>query len=133
MLLLALQWGSVDYGWQSPIVIGLLAGSGVVAILFCIWEWRVGERALIPFHLVSRRIVWTSTVHNSLLFVTNAVGSLYVPIYFQAVKGVSPSLSGIYMLPSIVSQLLSMVISGALGKSVLFFCPIVFIQCILVN
>ncbi|KAI0449644.1 putative MFS multidrug transporter [Xylaria acuta] len=123
MFLLALQWGSSDYGWNSPTVIGLFAGSSATAILFCIWEWRVGDDALIPFGLVKRRIVWTSTVQNSFLFITNAVGANYVPIYFQAVKGVSPSLSGVYTLPSIITQLLSTVISGVLLGRVGYYLP----------
>ncbi|KAI1345651.1 putative MFS multidrug transporter [Xylaria sp. FL0043] len=123
MFLLALQWGSADYGWSSPTVIGLFAGSGATAILFCLWEWRVGEDALIPFHLVKRLIVWTSTVQNSFLFITNFVGATYVPIYFQAVKGVGPSLSGVYTLPSILTQLLSIVISGALVGRVGYYLP----------
>jgi hypothetical protein len=116
MLLLALDWGSAEYGWKSPVVISLFAGSGVTLILFSIWEWHVGEKSLIPFHLVKRRIVWASTIQNASLFVSNFVGVTYVPIYFQAVKGVGPSLSGIYTLPSILTQLLSLVLSGALGK-----------------
>ena len=116
MFLLALQWGSDEYGWSSPVVIGLFAGAGVAVILFALWEWRVGDKALIPFDLVKRRIVWTSTVQNSFLFVTNLVGANYVPIYFQAVKGVGPSLSGVYTLPAILTQLVSVVASGALGR-----------------
>ncbi|KAF2967751.1 hypothetical protein GQX73_g5836 [Xylaria multiplex] len=123
MFLLALQWGSSDYGWSSPTVIGLLAGSGATAILFCIWEWHVGEDALIPFGLIKRRIVWTSTIQNSFLFITNAVGATYVPIYFQSVKGVSPSLSGVYTLPSIITQLLTTVVSGALLGRVGYYLP----------
>jgi hypothetical protein len=118
MFLLALHWGSEDFGWDSPVVIGLFAGSGVAAVLFGLWERRVGEKALIPFDLVKKRIVWTSAIQNSFLFVTNFVGANFVPIYFQAVKGVGPSLSGIYMLPSIVTQLVALVVSGALGKSI---------------
>ena len=117
MFLLALQWGSTEYGWSSPTVIGLFAGSGATLILFSLWEWHVGERALIPFHLVKRRIVWASTIQDMSLFVNNFVGVNYVPIYFQAIKGVGPSLSGVYTLPSILTQLLSLVISGALGRS----------------
>jgi hypothetical protein len=117
MFLLALQWGSDKYGWSSPTVIGLFAGSGATLILFSLWEWRVGENALIPFHLVKKRIVWASTIQNSFLFVTNFVGSNFVPIYFQAVKGVGPTMSGVYTLPSILTQLLSLIMAGALGKS----------------
>ncbi|KAI0965942.1 putative MFS multidrug transporter [Xylaria arbuscula] len=123
MFLLALQWGASDYGWSSPTVIGLFAGSGATTILFCIWESRVGDDALIPFSLVKKRIVWTSTAQNSFLFITNAVGANYVPIYFQAVKGVTPSLSGVYTLPSIITQLLSTVISGALLGKVGYYLP----------
>ncbi|ETS82216.1 hypothetical protein PFICI_07218 [Pestalotiopsis fici W106-1] len=123
MFLLALQWGSDEYGWTSPIVIGLFVGSGVTAILFSFWEWRVGENALIPFHLVKKRIVWTSTIHNCFLFITNSVGANYIPIYFQAVKGVGPSLSGVYTLPSILAQLLSLVISGALVTKLGYYLP----------
>ncbi|KAI0533762.1 putative MFS multidrug transporter [Xylaria digitata] len=123
MFLLALQWGSSDYGWSSPTVIGLFAGSGATAILFCIWEWRLGDDALIPFGLIKRRIVWTSTIQNSFLFITNAVGATYVPIYFQSVKGVSPSLSGVYTLPSIITQLLTIIVSGALLGRVGYYLP----------
>ncbi|KAI0204997.1 major facilitator superfamily transporter [Astrocystis sublimbata] len=123
MFLLALQWGASDYPWSSPVVIGLFAGSGATAILFCLWEWRVGETALIPFHLVKRRIVWTSTVQNSFLFITNFVGANYVPIYFQAVKGVGPALSGVYTLPSILTQLVSVVVSGALVGRLGYYLP----------
>lgn len=117
MFLLALEWGSSEYGWSSPIVIGLFAGSGALLIVFCLWEWHVGEKALIPFHVVKRRVVWASTVQTTSLFVNNFVGVNYVPIYFQAVRGVGPSLSGVYTLPSILTQLLSLVATGALGKS----------------
>lgn len=118
MFLLALEWGSSEYSWSSPIVIGLFAGSGAMLIVFCLWEWHVGgERALIPFHVVKRRVVWASTVQTTALFVNNFVGVNYVPIYFQAVRGVGPSLSGVYTLPSILTQLLSLVVTGALGKS----------------
>lgn len=116
MFLLALEWGSTEHGWSSPIVLGLFAGSGATLILFSSWEWHVGERSLIPFHLVKRRIVWASTIQSASLFASNYVGVSYVPIYFQAVKGVGPSLSGIYTLPSILTQLLCLIISGALGK-----------------
>lgn len=115
MFLLALEWGSSEYGWSSPIVIGLFAGSGVAVILFSLWEWHVGERSLIPFHVVKKRVVWASTIQTTSLFVLNFVGVNYVPIYFQAVRGVGPSLSGVYTLPSILTQLLSLVISGTLG------------------
>ncbi|KAG6354246.1 hypothetical protein INS49_004851 [Diaporthe citri] len=124
MFLLALEWGSSEYGWSSPIVIGLFAGSGAMLILFCLWEWHVGgERALIPFHVVKRRVIWASTIQTTSLFVNNFVGVNYVPIYFQAVRGVGPSLSGVYTLPSILTQLLTLVATGALVRRLGYYIP----------
>ena len=42
--------------------------------------------------------------------------SYYLPIFFQGVKGVTPTLSGVYLLPMILAQLFSAVGSGALGN-----------------
>jgi hypothetical protein len=117
MFLMALQWGSDEYGWTSPVVRGLFAGSGATLILFSLWEYHKGEDALIPFHVIKRRVVLASILNSMSLFVTNYIGVNYVPIYFQAVKGVGPSMSGVYMLPAILTQVLALVITGALGKS----------------
>ncbi|KAI8306424.1 Efflux pump mokI [Colletotrichum sp. SAR11_59] len=118
MFLIALHWGSTEHGWSSPVVIGLFAASGATLLMFSLWEWHVGEKSLIPFHLIKRRRVWASAMQSTTLFSLNYVGVNYVPIYFQAVKGVGPSLSGVYMLPSILTQLLSLVISGALASAI---------------
>jgi hypothetical protein len=46
--------------------------------------------------------------------------SYYLPVYFQAINDVSPMMSGIYLLPLILSQLLLAVVSGALGMCLLY-------------
>lgn len=51
------------------------------------------------------------------------VASYYFPIYFQAVKGVGPTLSGVYLLPSIFSQLIVVIISGWASMSQLLQHP----------
>ncbi|KAF4872290.1 Efflux pump mokI [Colletotrichum siamense] len=123
MFLIALHWGSTEHGWSSPVVIGLFAASGATLVMFTFWEWHVGEKSLIPFHLIKRRRVWASAMQSTTLFSLNYVGVNYVPIYFHAVKGLGPSLSGVYMLPSILTQLLSLVISGALVTRIGYYLP----------
>ncbi|KAL2215155.1 putative MFS multidrug transporter [Thermoascus aurantiacus ATCC 26904] len=51
----------------------------------------------------------------------------YLPIYFQAVKGVSPMLSGVYLLPSILSQLIAAVISGVLVEKLGYYPPYILV------
>lgn len=114
MFLLAIQFGGDDsHTWDSSIVIGLFCGAGVTAILFVLWEIRRGDRAMIPGSIVKQRIVWASTGHAASLMAGVFVVSYYMPIYFQAVKGVGPTMSGVYLLPSIITGLICVLISGA--------------------
>ena len=47
------------------------------------------------------------------------IASYYLPIYFQTVRGSTAIVSGVHMLPNVLSQLVSTVGSGALGKPLL--------------
>jgi|SRR5690242_7661775 len=117
MFLMALQFGSDDtYSWNSAIVIGLLCGAAATALGFIGWEARMGDRAMIPGSMLRKRIVWTSCVFGSALMCCSIVASNWLPTYFQAVKGEGPTLSGVHILPSILSALLFVVITGAASK-----------------
>lgn len=116
MLLLALQFGADNqYAWNSSVIVGLFCGAGVAAVLFGLWERRVGEQAIVPGSIVSKRIVWASCGNIFCMTFVVFVANFYLPIYFQAVRGVGPTLSGVYLLPGILSQLLFVVMSGAVG------------------
>lgn len=116
MLLLAFQFGGGQvYAWNSSVVIGLFVGAGVTAIVFAFWERRVGEGAMIPASIVGNRIVMASTGFMLCTMACTFVSTNYLPLYFQAVKGVGPTLSGVYILPSILSSLIFVVTSGAFG------------------
>ncbi|TGJ83973.1 hypothetical protein E0Z10_g4806 [Xylaria hypoxylon] len=124
LLLLALQFGSGEtYAWNSSTIIGLFVGAGVSFVLFFLWEWRAGDQAIMPFSMMKNRIVWTSTLQYVALISAIFVGTQYFPIYFQAVKGVGPVLSGVYLLPSILSQILFVLVSGSLLAKVGYYLP----------
>ncbi|KAI0157786.1 major facilitator superfamily domain-containing protein [Xylariaceae sp. FL1272] len=124
MLLLALQFGTEQkYAWDSSVNIGLFAGSGVSLILFVLWEWHTGDNAIIPFSMLKNRIVWGSTMFYWTLIASIFVGTQYIPIYFQSVKGATPILSGVYLLPSILSQLFFLISSGILIQRVGYYLP----------
>ncbi|KAH8682671.1 efflux pump protein [Xylariales sp. PMI_506] len=112
MFLLALQFGGNEYPWNSATIIGLFYGAVVVTVIFIFWEYRMGDRAMIPGSILKHRIAVCSAFQGMFLAGTVFVASYYFPIYFQAVKGVGPTLSGVYLLPSIASQLVVVIISG---------------------
>jgi hypothetical protein len=114
--LLALQWGGNQYAWDSATVIGLFCGALGTIIVFITWEYFKGETAMIPLSMLRIRIVWASCLFFGMLVGMVLCGTYYIPIYFQAVKGVSPITSGVWLLPSILSQMLSAVSSGILSK-----------------
>ncbi|KAI0123493.1 major facilitator superfamily domain-containing protein [Xylariales sp. AK1849] len=123
MFLLALQFGGNSHPWNSAVVIGLFCGAGATAIIFGIWEFRMGDRAMIPGSVVKIRIVWSSVVQGMALMTTVYVSSQFLPIYFQGVKGDGPTMSGVSLLPSILSQLLFAVLSGILVSKLGYYLP----------
>jgi hypothetical protein len=116
MILLALGWGGTKYSWKSAVIIGLFCGAGGILILFALWEYRVGDGAMVPYSIVKRQVVWSSSLVSFFFLGTQLITSYYLPIYFQSVKGVSPILSGVYILPGILGQIVMGTISGVLGE-----------------
>lgn len=113
-LLLVLQWGGNSYAWNSATIIGLFCGAGVTFFVFAAWDWYKGDEAMIPLGLMRQRIVWTSCVSYGFTAAGLFSSVYYLPIYFQSVKGATPTLSGVYLLPSIISQLILAVVTGKL-------------------
>lgn len=116
MLLLALQWGGTKYAWNSATVVGLFCGAGGTFFSFLGWEDHLHEDALIPLSLFTKRVVCCSCVFMSLFFGTFLIYSYYLPVYFQAAKGVTPTLSGVYILPTILSAIVAVAIAGSLSR-----------------
>ncbi|OBT72658.1 hypothetical protein VF21_08577 [Pseudogymnoascus sp. 05NY08] len=131
MILMALQWGGTKYPWNSATIIGLFCGGFAMALVFLAWEYRVGDKAMIPFSMLRVRAVWASCVANAFFYGTMLIFSYYIPIYFQSVKGVSPALSGVYMLPAIISQMICSIVCGVLVGRIGYYLPFMVVSGIL--
>ncbi|RAO65582.1 uncharacterized protein BHQ10_001594 [Talaromyces amestolkiae] len=110
MLLLGLDFGGVTRPWSSATVVCLLVFSVIVGALFVVNEKKFARYPVIPMDLFKYRSGTGSFVLcfcHGLVFMGQAY---YLPLYFQAVLGISPILSGVYFLPFI----LAISISGAL-------------------
>ncbi|KFY05017.1 hypothetical protein O988_00340 [Pseudogymnoascus sp. VKM F-3808] len=122
-LLLALEWGGNTYAWNSATTIGLFCGAGCMFIIFLLWERRKGEEAMIPLSLLKNRVVGIICGVAFFFFAMMQLVTYYLPIYFQAVRGDSPLISGVHLLPSILSQLLAILFSGAAVTKLGFYTP----------
>ncbi|GAB1210515.1 hypothetical protein APSETT445_009309 [Aspergillus pseudonomiae] len=66
-LLLALQYGGNQFTWHSSQVIGLFCGAGATFIAFLLWDYKQGDKAMIPFSMIRKRVVWSSSLAYGLL------------------------------------------------------------------
>lgn len=118
MLLLALEWGGVSYPWNSATIIGLFCGAAGTFCLLLSWEYHRGETAMLPLSLFRNSIVSCAVVANIMSNGAFFVVTYYLPVWFQVVKNVSPTTSGVYTLPSVLSQITSTLATGFLGTCI---------------
>lgn len=115
-LILALQYGGTTFPWNSSQVIGLFCGAAATFAVWLFWNRRKGADALLPPAMVARTAVWTSGLYQAFLMAAVYGAIFFLPIYFQAINDATPMLSGVYLLPTILPQLLMAASSGALSK-----------------
>jgi MFS family permease len=114
-LLLAVQYGGNDFAWNSSTVIGLFCGSGATFAVWYAWNWYRGDAALIPLSIASQRVVWCSSITQMGLMTTLYVTNFFLSVYFQAILGANAMMSGVYLLGTILSQLVFTILSGVFG------------------
>ncbi|PGH14665.1 hypothetical protein AJ80_05846 [Polytolypa hystricis UAMH7299] len=99
-LFLALEWGGVSRSWSSAPVLATLVVGSVLTCAVVVIEWFQGERALVPPRLIGKRNMAACCAYT---FLFAAFSRVYnIPIYFQAIDGVSPTESGIRVLATIL-------------------------------
>ncbi|TIA06543.1 MFS transporter [Aureobasidium pullulans] len=113
-LLLALQWGGSTYPWSSGRVIALFVIFGVLLAIFISIQFYVGEQATIPPRIIKQRSVAASAWFGVSLGAAFFLFVYYLPIWFQAIKGVSATKSGIMSLPLILGVVICSVVAGGL-------------------
>ena len=114
-LLLALNWGGSRYSWSSATIIGLFCGAGGALLVFLAWEHYKGDEAMIPLSLIGRRVVWSSCLNYGCFTGCLLTSTYFLPIYFQAVRNATPTLSGVDLLPSILGNMLFAILTGSAG------------------
>lgn len=111
-LMIPLEYGSTE-GWGSPWIIGSLLLAAGLAVSFALWERRVKE-PLLPPRLFGNPIVRTSMLLGLVAGAVMMTGSLFLSMYFQFVKFMSPTRAGLTTLPVMVGLTISSTITGRL-------------------
>jgi len=116
MLLLGLEYGGVSYSWGAAIVICLIIFGLFTGFLFFLNEWKLAKYAIMPPRIFRRR---SNLAALAVCFCHAFVllpGFFFLPIYFQAVVSATPILSGVYLLPFVLSLSFTSVSTGIFIK-----------------
>ena len=105
--------GGGAFAWDSPLMIGLIAITAIGFALFVVAERRAAE-PILPMHLFARRTFVVSTTVGLIIGFALFGSVTYFPLFLQVVKGVSPTQSGLQMLPMMIGMLLTSIVSGQL-------------------
>jgi Na+/melibiose symporter-like transporter len=125
MVLLGLEFGGISHPWASATVLCLIIFGAVVIALFFVIEWRVAPYPLMPLALFSKRSNLAALAvcfFHAFVFIS---GNYFLPLYFQAVLGATPILSGVYLLPTAVALSCSSIFTGIFIKKTGKYRPLI--------
>ncbi len=110
-LILLTSLGGTTYRWASaPIYI--LGIAGVVLIAAFVLAERRAREPILPLHLFRLRVFSVTSVVGFIVGFAMFGAITYLPAFFQVVRGISPTISGVYLLPLMAGLLIVSIGSG---------------------
>ncbi|MDX6679755.1 MAG: hypothetical protein QOE31_3807 [Solirubrobacteraceae bacterium] len=112
-LILLTTWAGNEYAWGSPVIVGLALGSLALLAAFVRQERRAPE-PIIPLSLFASPVFRVATSLGFLIGLAMFGAIIFIPLFLQLVYGVSPTSSGLRMLPLMAGLLVASIASGRL-------------------
>ncbi|PKY02514.1 MFS multidrug transporter [Aspergillus campestris IBT 28561] len=113
--LVGLDRGS-NVSWSMPTTIVSLSVSAVLFVLFIVVEVFYAAEPFAPGHIIFDRAFVSSYACNFFSFGGWLAALFYIPLYFQAVDGVSATVAGLRLLPSIFAGVSGSLFAGFVMK-----------------
>ncbi|MET7613065.1 MDR family MFS transporter [Streptomyces seoulensis] len=110
-LVLVASLGGTTWPWASGQIIGLAVLGVLLAVAFVAVERRAAEPVL-PLKLFGIRTFTLAAVISFIVGFAMFGAMTYLPTFLQIVHGISPTMSGVHMLPMVVGLLLTSTVSG---------------------
>ncbi|MGP7998777.1 MAG: DHA2 family efflux MFS transporter permease subunit, partial [Streptosporangiaceae bacterium] len=112
-LVLLTSLGGTTFAWSSGPIIGLGVGALAAIAGFVLVERRAAEPVL-PLSLFRNRVFSAASAVGLVVGFAMFGALAYLPQYFQIVKGVSPTSSGLRLLPLMAGLLATSITTGQL-------------------
>ncbi|MFF9064800.1 DHA2 family efflux MFS transporter permease subunit [Streptomyces sp. NPDC014891] len=110
-LVLVASLGGTTWAWDSPQIIGLAVLGAVLLVCFVRVERRAAE-PVIPLRLFGIRTFSLVAVISFVVGFAMFGAMTYLPTFLQVVQGVTPTMSGVHMLPMVAGMLIMSTGSG---------------------
>jgi len=110
-LVLFTSLGGTDYAWGSPPMVGLAVAGVVLTFLFVLAERRASE-PVIPLHLFANKVFSSTSAIGFVVGFAMFGAMSFLPLFFQIVRGTSPTESGLRLFPMMGGLLVASVGSG---------------------
>ena len=132
-LLLALQWGGSTYQWQNARIIVLFVLFGFLILGFVAVQLWKQEKATVPPRIVKMRSIAAGMLFTIFNGGSMMVMTYFIPLWFQAIKGVSAVKSGIMTIPMILSLVIGSILSGVLISKLGYYTPFAIVGAIFIS
>ncbi|MBL1077330.1 MFS transporter [Nocardia sp. 2] len=103
-----------EWGWGSARSVCCYLIGGVAVPAFLAIEAKLGDAALIPLRIFRNRTFALGVVISFVVGAGMFGGILLMPQYLQVVRGASPVLGGLQMIPMVLGIMIGSIISGQL-------------------
>lgn len=111
LVLLYTSWAGTQYGWGAWQSLTLLGLGLLLAAAFVLVEVRADE-PIIPMRLFTNPVFRTSAAYSAVMGMAMFGAIVFLPMYMQVVRGMTPTESGLAMLPMVLGILSTSVGSG---------------------
>ncbi len=110
-LLLLLAWGGTEFPWMSAEVLGMAV---LAALLFgaFLWRERRAPEPLIRLALFNNPVVARGIGVGGMMTFAMLGSTVFLPLYFQLVLGMSPAVAGAMLLPQVAGMMLTSIVGG---------------------
>src|SRR5450432_2890008 len=102
------------WGWASGTSLACYALGIAGLALFILAEHRMGDDALIPLRFFQNRVFSLTSIVGLVVGMGLFGGISVLPLYLQIVRGVSPTESGLLLIPLTAGLMIGAIISGQL-------------------
>ncbi|KAH8169375.1 major facilitator superfamily protein [Sarocladium implicatum] len=123
LLLLALQWGGEANDWARPKVLGTLVPGLVLLVFFAASQVWIGDNGTVPPRLLKQRSIAAASgaylgFGSAMIIIT-----FYLPIWYQAIRGLSAVDAGVRLLAYFVSTVIFVIGSGVATSKFGYYTP----------